>query len=376
MASTSITNRARRWWRLGYGILLFGLAVWAVGYGWNAFLGIGPDYYFHYRQAPLDYFQGNTRLYDDGTTSLPLLPWAVFLIAPTLPLPIVYGQAMVTVITLIGILWLIVSVVGQMSMRVPIYAVLLALMNLFTVDLLVRGNYEGFLALGLAIAWVGYITKRPLLSGLGIAIFVTKPVNMVLPGFFFAVMALRQGVRYSVLTALPTLLLLAVSFPLFGWDWMVRYVTYTTTVESTYTTLSFANEALYLQTALWRTFEFWGLPQQLALGICVAGLGATAAYIATRPTGTPRAFVITLCAALVFGIYVHGNHYVLLAPALAGLIARDWRYSLIWLLTLSPMLRFVLNTFNVAWTDSLYAIALLIAWVSIAARERLTNDNK
>ncbi|MEM6283241.1 MAG: glycosyltransferase family 87 protein [Chloroflexota bacterium] len=276
---------------------------------------------------------------------------------------------MVIVITLLGLLWLTVSVAGENHKRIPPHAIVLPLLNLFTVDLLVRGNYEGFLALGLAMAWVGYKTERPLLSGIGVAIFITKPINMILPGLFFAAISLRRGVRYSVFTALPTLILLLMSFPLFGWDWMVRYVTYTTTVESTYTTLSFDNTALYLQTALWRTFEFWGLPQAVALFICGIGLLATAIYIVTRPKGTARALIITLCAALVFGIYVHGNHYVLLAPALAALIARDWRYSAIWLLTFSPLLRLSLNRFDVAWTDSLYAITLLVVWVSIAVRE-------
>jgi len=347
-------------------VALFAGAVVALEAVWP---GVGPDYFFHYRAAPADFFAGQTALYDGNTVRYRLLPWSVFLLGPTLLLPVTYGQAVVSVLSLIGITWLTLTVVNEpCEASLPLWGLLLSVVTLHTVDLLVRGNYEGFLALGIALAWFAYKRDNPLLVGVGIAIFVTKPINMVLVGVFFAVASLRKGWRFAALAAAPTLVCLLVSFVLFGPDWMARYVGYATGADQFYNDVPDLNDALYLQTSLWRFFQDVGLSPVWGYTASGVGLAATAVFIVMAKS-TRASLALVLAASLFFSFYILGNHYVLLAPVLALLITYDRRFALLWLLTLTPLLRLSWG-FNYVWLDNGYALALLLGMVYSVFRQR------
>ena len=349
------------------------LAVWLLlAQVWP----VGPDYFFHYRRAAEDFFSGRTRLYDDGiTTSFPLLPWAVFPLGVTLLFPLEYGQALLTVFTLISIGWLTLEV-GRISQRpIPLWIVIASVCTLHTFDLVLRGNFEGFLCFGVALAWWGYKRERPLIVGLGVALFVMKPINMVLPGVFFAVAALRKGWRYSLWVAVPMVICLVSSQFIFGADWIGRYFATSFSSDEVYGTLSMSNAALYLQPSLWRFFEEGlGLSAQIGVWVGLAGLAATTLFLLASRGVTAEKLAFTLLAGLFFAVYLHGNHYVLVAPALAILLQRSRWYGWLWVLTLTPLLRAVWGFHNV-WVDHFYMLGLLIGmgWVMIEQQHALNN---
>jgi hypothetical protein len=301
------------------------------------------------------------------------LPWSVLPLAPTLLLPSTGGQAFMMAFALFSIGAWVIVLASPTGRALPVWIITLSLATPHTLDLILRGNFEGFLAFGLALAWWGYKTDRPLVAGVGIVFFTMKPINMVLPGVFFLVAGLRWGWRRFAWLVLPMLVTLALSVVMSGWDWPLRYFATSFSSDEVYSTLSIQNPALYLQAALWRFFEE-ALGVSPNWGLVVSGVGylLTIGYILWERETTAHKLAVTVTASLFFAVYVHGNHYVLAAPALALVLLKSPRYVWIYALTFTPFLRLWWGWHHV-WVDSLYILALLVVlvWLYVVQPRRV-----
>lgn len=327
----------------------------AVFLAMGRFWPIGPDYFYTFRPLTEAFFRGETRLFDASSPGYFNAPWAVFLIAPTLLLPLSYGQAAITLISMIGLLLAIHVVVpasARTNLRVFLAAVVLATANLHTFDLVIRGNVDGFLLLGLGLGWLGIKRRQPWLLGAGFWLLSIKPVNVALPALVM-LWAARNWSRQEKLACLALLgLTLLLSFPLFGLDWPLRYLQF----------MTYNQPFIYLQTSLWRTFAFFGLPPILAMwtALPVLALFGVMAWRYARVDRLEELLALAIVTNLFISPYTLGSHYVLLAPVFVLLAVNNpWLFSL-WLLTLTPLLRTVWG-FDVTWIDIVYPLALMIA---------------
>lgn len=351
------------------------VAALAIGFvaAFNRYGYMGPDYYYHYRAATADVFAGQTQLYDGQTVSFPVLPWAVMLLAPLLLLPLKAGQGALIVLTLGSMALYLLETTRDTadSPKLPPHWLVLTMLTTPLVDLLIRGNYEGYLMLGMALAWLGWRHERPLLLGVGLAILVTKPIHMPLVGLFFALAVLRNWPpRAWVWVVLPTLAALVGSVWAFGLDWPLRYVQYNAGADI-YADLSLNNPTWYLQAALWRFFdEGLGLSPRWGYGLsALVYVGLAVMLIRERRFDTHMLALVT-AGSVAFSVYVQGYHYVLIAPAFALIVWRNPRWALIlWPLSLTPFLRGAWG-FQHVWLDNAYALAVfgVMAWVFAQVR--------
>ena len=327
------------------------------------FWPVGPDYFYTFRPLAEAFFKGETRLFDASSPGYFNAPWAIFLIAPTLLLPLKYGQAVISMVSVVGLLLAIHVLVrfsGQPKSWAILAAIVLAAANLYTFDLAIRGNVDGFLLLGLGLGWLGVSQRQPWLLGLGLWLLSIKPVNVVLPALV-CLWATRRWSRQEKLVYLAPLgLTVLVSLPVFGFDWPGRYLYF----------MSDNQPLVYLQTSWWRAFAFFKLPAYLALW---AALPVLAAFgrVFSRYAGIERQerlLALAIATNLVISPYTLGSHYTLLAPVFVLAAARHKALLGLWLLTLTPMVRAVWG-FEWAWIDIFYPTALMIVMFRLVAED-------
>ncbi len=315
-----------------------------------AFWPLGPDYYYTFRPVAQGCLKGVTHLYDAQSVGFYDAPWTVALFLPSALLPLRYGQALVLVGSLVGILAALWAW-GAGQVR-PARAAL-ALGTLHTLDLLLRGNVDGFLALGLGLGWLGVRHRRAWLVGMGLWLLSVKPLNVLLAGLFFlrALWAWTPRERWTALA--PVGLSLGGSFFCAGWDWPLRYL-HALRAQPPY---------VALQTSLWRGLVFWGMDpemsQQINWGVFLAALLVLGLWIRKVGSEDPLELALVTAANLAFSPYTLGSHYVLLAPVFLvvteALPPLRWAWGLTW----TPLLRLVGGT-SWAWVDGLYPWALFL----------------
>ncbi|MGQ9848905.1 MAG: glycosyltransferase 87 family protein [Aggregatilineaceae bacterium] len=320
---------------------------------------IGVDYYFTFYPVTKKLLTGETSLYDTQTLGFYNAPWVLLFFAPLTALSLRLGQALF----LTGTLGLLVGSVPLLRERraFPVHAVLFALLNLHTFDVLIRVQVDGFVPFGVALGWWAIHQRRPWLLSLAFWLMAIKPINVVLVAAIYLV-AIRHWSRseQARVLALPGFSLL-VSFVVLGADWPLRYI-------EAYR-LDPPDRA-YLTLTLWRIarsihFPFW--PLIVLAGGCVA----LTLRLAWRVGLHQWTLSIALATNLVFAQYATGNHYVNLIPAMLFLATRSRRVAtLAYLATFTPLLRIWFGV-RIAPIDLLYPLILLIAAWRFAIQDGL-----
>ncbi len=323
------------------------------------FWPIGPDYYFTFHRTAEKWLNGETRLYDDNpTTEVPgnpdigffNAPWTLIILVPLALLPLDVGQAILTVGSIMGILLCIRAL--QQTKPVPLNAIVLALANLHTVDTLLRGQIDVLPLIGVVVGWWAVQSKRPLLLSLALALIAIKPLNVALPALILLVAVREWSFMEKLKVVSLPVILFGLSELIFGLDWPLRYLAYGKFVP--------AND--YLSTSIWRGATQIGFPVW-PIAICAVIAVATLLFIAWRTGLSQWMLAIALVTNALFSTYIHGNHYILLIPALVVVARRDWRLALLaYAATFTPLLRLSLG-FEAARIDVVYPLLLfLILW--------------
>lgn len=317
---------------------------------------VGPDYFYTFRPVAEAWFSGQTSLYDDNNFSYFGAPWGIFLIAPTLLFPIPYGQALLTIFSLVGLVFSIyVFRPKQGSNNVRLIAAVLAIGNLHTFDLVIRGNIDAALVTGLGVSYLGVRSRKPLLVGIGLWLLSVKPINVLLPMAVIMWLTRRWSRRDILAYFAPLAVTFLISLPLFGPDWPFRYLQYVNT-NPPWT---------YLQTSLWRGLEYVGLERGWAIIpvlIMLLGFIVTLKRAPSKEGEWPLA--LSISTNLTITPYALGSHYILLAPVFTILAGRHKWFLALWLLTLTPLSRLV-GGFELSWIDILYPVAMMISclWI-------------
>ncbi len=317
---------------------------------------LGPDYYFYYRPVAEAFLSGQTRLYDSLEAGFYNAPWGLLITIPLTWFSLYMGQAVLVVASLLCLLAAVRLL--QRDHALPVYAIALALANLHTFDLLLRGQIDAFILPGLVLGYMGIRQKRPLLLSFAFWLLAIKPVNVVLPALLF-LYAIRQWPRRDQLLALSLPLL---SVPLagvfIGFDWPLRYVQ------------AFAGRPPndYLSISLWHMAEFLHLPAWPFVILAAAALAIFARTV-RRQGFTERTLYTAIALNLIFTVYANGNHYILLIPVFLYVARHSRRWALLaYAMTWTPLLRAV-GGFDLAWVDLLYPIVLLAALRQVNAAE-------
>jgi hypothetical protein len=338
--SSSRTGHPQRWFLiLGAGLGF----VWLFASFWP----LGSDYFYTFRPVPEAFFHGKTRLYDEQSIGYYNLPWSVFLLYPTLFASLPVGQALILTSSVLGLLFSVQVVAHSSAFRLLILT--MALANLHTFDLLIRGNIDGFLSLGLGLGWLGLQRKNPLILGAGLWLLSIKPVNVILPGLVLVYGFWAWPWRQRLLVLAPLAITIALSLPLFGLDWPMRY----------WNAINAHPPFIELQTSLWRVLALVGVGRAWAYGLFAAVIFVFIVALSRIQVVTAMTFAAALVINLVFSPYTLGSHYVLLAPVLVLLAQTNPLFMTTWLLTFTPLARLFWGQ-AAAPIDSVYPIALML----------------
>lgn len=286
-------------------------------------------------------------------------PHAMLLFAPFALMPFVPGVVLWTALNLAALALATRILLRGAPLLGPALAVCLSPP---AVAMMMYGHFDGFLALA-AIVALTEAERRPVLSGLGLAVLSTKPQFACAIG---SMLLFGGHWRCLVAGAAATLALVALSVAVFGLDVWRIFVTVLMPVHSAFVT---AFDARMIRTSVSAYFaaRYSGLPGPVAWAI-QAFVGAAGLVLGTkalrRGAGEPGTLAVILLGALAMQPYVSHYDLAIAAPALTLLVlgrapgAAPFTLA-VWLLT--PMARilmaFDLPILGILVTGSLFAQA-------------------
>jgi hypothetical protein len=207
------------------------------------------------------------------------------------------------------------------------------------------------------LAYLAVRHHRPWLLSVAMILVSTKPVNVALPLLVVLWPVRHWSARdHGKWLAMPVLAILT-SFPLFGWDWPIRW---------------WANFQASPPPEAWRSTLWRGLGMlNLSPWLGVAGLLLASYYLvwqARRLKANRSLVAVAQAVNLAITPYALASHYVLIqAVSLPEILTRSRAWALaLWALTFLPLLRLRMAP-TYWWLDILFPLA---AWAMLATGSR------
>ena len=356
-----ITERPMRNYSTIFQIILLIALAMGLLVAFANLLPVGADYYYTFRPITTEWLRGEIDLYTQ-----PLFydffnpPWTLILIAPTTLLPMQYGQAVLTCVTLFSMLLAIrlCRIPWEESHRLFLPTVL-AIVNPLTLDLITRGNVDGFVLLGVSLAWWGVKNRSPLLLGTGFWLISIKPINAIMPACLILWAIRDWSPRQKATVALPLAVTLVASFFVFGIDWPLRWLNY------------ICQKPPYPGSVinLGRIFSLLHVPPAIALWVAAVAFMAFLIWLVTRRIKVSEIDLnLAITLNIIVSPYVATYHYVMLAPAYVSVASRRRILLALWLVPLSQLLGIWFDH-DVFLINMLYPLALLLAIVWLSRRQ-------
>jgi hypothetical protein len=292
---------------------------------------LGPDYYYAYYNTARIWLDGGRPLYDlthiDPLWRFYNLPWLLFPLLPFGLLPPTLGQAVWHVLSVLS---LAAAIHVYTRPRISPVWVALCLLNLFTVDMLLRGQLDSFILLAVISGWWAIRHQRPYLLGVALIVMAVKPVNLLLTFALFVLAIRNWPLRSWLKTAVIPVVVVVLTTLVVGLEWPIQFLR------------TYRDNPLIvnLNSSIWRALDILNLP---VFPFIIIAIAAVAAFfrLAWHEGLTPRTLSLALATNLLFTNYANGNHYVMLIPAFLYVAQRDWRYALLaFATTLTPLLRY------------------------------------
>lgn len=341
---------------------VFAITVIALAMLMIRYWPLGADYLYIYRPVAEHWINGQTRLYDDNALGFYNAPWTILLLVPLTWLSPHIGETMLNIASILSIL-IAADLVSRARPASKLF-VLLAVANMHTLDLLIRGQLDGLLLLGLVLGWFAVQNHQPLLLSFALCVLGIKPPNVLLATLLI-LYAIRGWSRRDlfIVFSLPAVALIASVF-ISGPDWPLRYI-------------SFAREH---PTAKHRSISIWNISGEFGLPVGpFVALAVVAAIAFVREVLHQGLTLWTLSLAvttnLMFTVYAGGYHYLLLTPAflLVAYHNRAWALA-IYLTTFTPAIR--ATSSDVMHWDYIYPGLLFLALWVYATRERCIHTSQ
>jgi hypothetical protein len=315
----------------------------------------GPDYELQPVQAAVGFLRGTTRLYDSGSPGFFNAPWMLFILWPLVLLPSAGGLIVWRALNLVGL----ISAPHIFGGEEPVWVRVLATCNFYTFTLLVVGNMDGIVLLGVALGWLAAQKRRPWLMSVGLWLLTLKPFNVALVGLVLLLALWKWTWPERLIACSLPLVSLALSFPIFGWDWPARYLA----------NLRASPPWPLIVTTIWRAGEKLGIPLWLLASLALLAVGAFLWALITRGP-THEVVALALATNLAVSPYALEPHYVLLAPTFLFIGQR--RKELVLLAYLTALGIYSLRIFfgwDYVWLAVLYPLILLAgSWYALLAK--------
>jgi hypothetical protein len=314
-------------------------------------VGVRPNDYMSFMRPPtIKWLKGETSIFDSNAHGFYFMPWSLLLFIPTVWVPPAIGQGMLSVLTLIGVI-MALKVFGE---GVPLWLKSLASIPFCLFILIISGNLDGVVLLGFCLSIWAIKSHQPFLLATGLWLATLKPIN-ILPLLIF-VFVLTWGWSWKdKLKGFSFLLLsIIVSFPLFGWDWPLRY----------YSNITSTPPLDFPIVTLWKFGSQFNVPLLLLLAISVLIIGISAIHLISNGFNMVT-FSMTTAAWMFITPYALIIHYVLLMPAFL-ITARYLKglSVLFFLASYLPLLRVPFG-YDIIYIDLLYPLLLWMSAIHI-----------
>jgi hypothetical protein len=305
------------------------------------------DYTFFIRPSTINWMNGETTLYDLNAHGFYFMPWSLWLFVPTVWFPPAFGQGILNLLTLLGVL-LALRVFGQ---GVPLWLKTIATIPFSLFLLLITGNIDGVVLLGFCLSFWALQSRNTFLLATGIWLATLKPIN-TLPLLIFVLLLTWKWSWKDKFKGISFLLIsFIISFPLFGWDWPLRYYQYVT-----------ASPPLdFPIVTIWKLGDQFNIHFLFLLAI--SAIICVVTFLQVYSSGiSDETFALVTAGWMLITPYALDIHYVLLVPAFL-ITARHIRGVAViaYLTTYLPLLRIPYG-FEIKCIDLVYPIML---WLSI-----------
>ena len=296
--------------RAGSPAVRVGLAVALAAVLLALLARLTPIDYGYFASAVRAWLEGRSQLYDAAALDFYYLPWSLWVLLPLQLVPDSLGMAVLDLGSLVALgaaMVLLGSPTPGATQEGRWWlGAGLALVNPYTIWVLVIGQWDFVLLGAAALGWWAVNRKRPWLAGLALVGMSTKPTHMLLP-----LLLLLWGLRttrpadWLKVAALPTAALLW-SFVIAGVDWPLRWLDYVRTYPPRGYDISWSHNL--------------GRPA----GVAIALAGATAwLAVVRRRLADPATWLSSLLVGLLLAAFVVPYHYVLASPALPRIATRS-----------------------------------------------------
>jgi hypothetical protein len=279
-----------------------------------SFIPLTVDYR-HYLTTTRDWLAGETRLYDNQATNFYYMPWSLLVTAPLSMLPDRWGQALLGFTSILSILFAV-----RILIRKPTWlGYYVIFVNLFTINLLASGQWDGLVLGSVGLAWWCVERKQPLGFGLALTLISTKPTNIWLVMLLLVATILKSWPFRQALKSMsiPVLALIG-SFWISGLDWPLRYLAY---IKDNPMPARF-------NISFWQPGELLTVDNRVVL----ATIGLMVVWLIYK--GIVRSGIngVSLSLALLINLivspYVLSYHFVGATPAIAWLAKESKYYAL------------------------------------------------
>jgi len=278
--------------------------------------------YHYYADAARSWLDGSSALYDSKTSHFYYLPWTLIFLVPLSFLPDNWGQAILNLISVSGLIWGVKKLLPKISFS----RTALSIVNPFTISILILGQWDAIIVIGVVLAWQALKKNKSWLLGLAVCIICTKPNNVILPILLFIIGIRNWPLKDILITFFPIISIILISTIFFGTDWPIRYLKFIK-----------ISPPLGHNISLWKIgFSFYFL---ILLSIPILW---SIIYLIIKNDVNENLICYSLVANLIISPYVVPYHFVYTVPALAILAASKLRiFQTLWVVSTILFLMFL-----------------------------------
>lgn len=293
-------------------------------------------------------------------------PWGVLLLKPLAMLSLIDGWALSATVTLLALL----LYAYLWFPNAPRGLIVLVLLAHPTLRVMVDGNLEGFVLLGLALLLYGFQQERFWMGFLGLWLALLKPQLswLVIAVWMWGFFSLRP--RWTIQVIMGISGVFALSLGLWGKPWFRALFPQDLTLTAT------MGRGSPIDISLLGTLHRLGVPWGIRIALWLFVLGITAHHIRPLLRQPPSlnwpSGSLPVSAALLLSPYVSGNGILMLLPFGVIPLWHDYAPRWGWLGIMLFNLPYVMPVDVRFWLGSFYAFLLVLGfWLLSLSHMRL-----
>lgn len=237
----------------------------------------------------------------------------------------------------------------------------MCIFNLHMFDLMLRGQIDAFVLLGVLLMYLGVRRDEPLVVGAGWVFSVIRPTSVSLIGLYTIwIMVQRRQLLKALVVPVGVGI---VSLVVFDPGWIGRWI-------ATMRAVGTPQPETWIVT-LWKAAQQLGISQVWPVLISGAVLAITGGVLWRYRPDTRVTFGFLATASLIVAPYALSYHYSVLMALFVPILV-CWRFPLavpLYVCTLMPVLRVSLGA-NSAWLDIVLPVIAWLLLIVMITREK------